>query len=97
MQWQMSHDISRVVTQTTRLLQLADRRMDCHSPWKSTVSGLLAERVHKRAAEDAHLDRALCHLQVLQALLTDRHAFLERRLLQVGVSRKTAVLVPYAK
>lgn len=90
MQWQISHDVLRVVTQTTRLLQLAEKHLNAASPWKAEVLGLLAEQCPEQAADAAHLGRALCHLQVLQALLTDHHVLLNRRLVQVGDSGTTA-------
>ena len=87
MQWQLSHDILRVVTQTTTVLQQAERQLDAASPWKARALGILAEQAPEQAADAAHLGRALCHLQVLQALLTEHHLVLHRRLLQVGVNQ----------
>lgn len=86
-QWQLSHDILRVVTQTTTVLQQAERQLDAASPWKARVLGILAEQTPEQAADAALLGRALCHLQVLQALLTEHHLVLHRRLVQVGVKQ----------
>ena len=85
MQWQLTQDILRVFRQTTQLLQQIERRLDVASPWKARVSGLLSEHSDEQAADSVHLARALCNLQVLQALLADQDRIWDRRLVQVGV------------
>ncbi|CAL5224735.1 g7467 [Coccomyxa viridis] len=84
MQWQLTQDILRVFRQTIQLLQQIERRLDVASPWKARVSGLLSEHSDEQAADSVHLARALCNLQVLQALLADQDRIWDRRLVQVA-------------
>lgn len=83
-QWQVSHETSKVVKGTTRLLQLAGRRLDVGSPWGRRISGIQAERQPEQASDEAHLGAALRHIQMLQALLADQHVLLDRHLLEVS-------------
>ena len=80
----MSHDILRVVRETTKLLQQAERRLDAASPYKAGLSGLQAEDTPGQAAASERLGTALSHIQTLQAMLADQQALLDRRHLQVG-------------
>ena len=77
---------------TEGLLEWQDTVNDLNLPFFEAADAIFINYTWKedtpaQAADAAELGRALRHLQLLQALLTDHHGLLDTRLVQVGCSQ----------